>query len=197
MKKSVFEKIKKLKSKHLVTFSIILIFLIYIGIIVCIYIIRKLNLASWDAISGLGDWAGILISILIPLVAVYLEKQLGEQKQEIKYSNVSLYNEVVRLQKEIENLKNNQDNIEAITKEDIDKIFANINEDSLKEEIYKFICISMRVTTKEIMQKFSISFEKAKDILFELYSKEQKISVAYIDEDPNDENCTWRKKQDN
>ena len=55
----------------------------------------------------------------------------------------------------------------------------------------------MRVTTKEIMQKFSISFEKAKDILFELYSKEQKISVAYIDEDPNDENCTWRKKQDN
>ena len=46
MKKSVFEKIKKLKSKHLVTFSIILIFLIYIGIIVCIYIIRKLNLAS-------------------------------------------------------------------------------------------------------------------------------------------------------
>lgn len=130
-------------------------------------------------------------------MAVYLEKQLGEQKQEIKYSNVSLYNEVVRLQKEIENLKNNQDNIEAITKEDIDKIFANINEDSLKEEIYKFICISMRVTTKEIMQKFSISFEKAKDILFELYSKEQKISVAYIDEDPNDENCTWRKKQDN
>ena len=38
----------------------------------------------------------------------------------------------------------------------------------------------MRVTTKEIMQKFSISFEKAREILLELYTKEQKISKIVL-----------------
>ena len=195
--KRLTEKIKK----HIILLTTILMLLIYIGIIITIYVFRKKNWISWEAINALVELANIFIAILIPIAAVYVEKSLEknnkeveEKKQEIKYSNVSLYNEVVRLQKEIENLKNNQVDMEEITKEDIDKIFADIDEDSLKEEIYNFICISMRVTTKEIMDKFKIDFSKAKSILLELSRIDGKIKIAYVDENEEDENCTWKKK---
>ena len=84
--------------------------------------------------------------------------------------------------------------MKEITKEDIDKIFADKDEDSLKEEIYNIICKSMRVTTKKIMDNFKINFDKAKNILVELYRIDGKIEIAYRDENEEDEICTWKKK---
>ena len=174
-------KLKKMINKNVIVFTIIILIITYIFIIISIKLIRYYNLASWDAISALGEWAGILIAILIPIAAVYLEKQLEKNKTEIKYSNVSLYDEITSLRKQLNEIKNNnkQENYQV----------------NLKQEIYKFICISMVTTTEEIMNKFNIEFNVAKDILLELSRVDGVIRPAYIGDNPEDINCNWSKKR--
>lgn len=189
------KKIKEIIKNHVIISRAFIVLLIYIMIVIVIYVFRKNNWASWDAINALGEWAGILVAILIPIAAVYLEKQLEKNKDEIeqkkgeiKDSNVSIFDEIQKMKKDIDNIKNNQNNIQPISNSEIDKIM-------LKDDIYKYICISMGTTTKEIMNKFNIEFENAKDILLELYRVEEKISVVYLSDDPNNENCHWIKKR--
>lgn len=189
------KKLKSITRKHFIISGVVIMILIYIMIVIGIYLFRKNNLASWDAINALGEWAGILVAILIPIAAVYLEKQLEknkdemeQKKDEIKDSNVSIFDEIQIMKKDIENIKYKQNDIQPISNSEIDQIM-------LKDDIYKYICISMGATTKEIMNKFDIEFEKAKNILLELSRVEEKISVAYLGDNPNDENCHWIKKR--
>lgn len=172
--------------KHIILFSVIIMFLFYIIIVFIIYEIRKNNLASWEAISALGEWASILIAILIPIAAIYLEKQIeknnkdvNNKKEEIKDSNLALYDELSNLKKQI--------NLLTQKKENLDK------DENLKNEIYKYICISMITTTKNIMEKFKLTFEKAHNILLELSRVDGIIKPAYINDDPDNENCNWKK----
>lgn len=131
--------------------------ILFYGIIVFdIYEISKNNLVSWDAISALGEWVSILISI----AAVHLEKQIEKinkdvnSKKEKKDSNLVLYDKLSSLKKQIKFLTQNRENLEK------DK--------NLKLEIYKYICISMITTTKNIMEKFKLSFEETHNMLLEL-----------------------------
>ena len=78
--KTLIEKIKK----HIILLTAILMLLIYIGIIIIIYVIRQKNWASWEAINALGEWANILIAILIPIAAIYLEKRLEKNDKEVE-----------------------------------------------------------------------------------------------------------------
>ena len=115
------------------------------------------------------------------------DKEIEAKKDEIRNSNISMFDEIQNLKNEIESLKENQIVMKPISNEEIDDIF-------LKDDIYDFICISMRATTKEIMDKFKINFDKAKSILVELYRIDEKIEKVYRDESEEDENCTWKKK---
>lgn len=185
--------IKNFIKTHIIIGTILILGIIYLFIILGIICIRKNNLASWNAINALGQWAGILIAILIPIAAVYLEKQLErnkneieQKKLEIKYSNISMFDEIQQLKKELEELKVNQIHMEPISNSDIDKEIC-------KDDIYKYICISMTATTKEIMDKFDLNFEKAKEILMELWQVDEKIRPAYIIDNPEKENCNWSK----
>lgn len=175
------KQIKNFINEHVILCTAVILLITYIIIIGIIYIIRYFNLASWDSISALGEWAGILIAILIPIAAVYLEKQLEKNKNEIKYSNVSLYDEITSLREQLNEIKNN-------TKQENYQV-------NLKQEIYKFICISMVTTTEEIMNKFNIEFNVAKDILLELSRVDGVIRPAYIGDNPEDINCNWSKKR--
>ena len=166
-------------NKHVILSTAIILIITYILIIVSIKLIRYYDLASWDAISALGEWAGILIAILIPIAAVYLEKQLEKNKTEIKYSNISLYDEITSLKKQLNEFKKNDK-----------KENYQVN---LKQEIYKFICISMVATTEEIMNKFDIEFNVARDILLELSRVDGVIRPAYIGDDPENIKCNWSK----
>ena len=172
--------------KHIILFSAIIMILFYIMIVFIIYKIRKNNLASWEAISALGEWASILIAVLIPIAAVYLEKQIeknnkdvNNKKEEIKDSNLALYDELSDLKKQIHILTQNKENFDK--------------DENLKYEIYKYICISMITTTKNIMEKFKLTFEEAHNILCELSRVDEIIKPAYIDDDPDNENCNWVK----
>ena len=188
--KRLAEKIKK----HIIVLTAILMLLIYIGIIIIIYVIRQKNWASWEDINALEEWANILIAILIPIAAIYLEKRLEKmikklrkKKEEIKNSNISMFDEIHNLKNGIKELKENKNVVTPISNDEIDDII-------LKDDIYDFICISMKATTKEIMDKFKIDFSKAKSILLKLSRIDGKIKIAYVDENEEDENCTWKKK---
>ena len=170
-------------NKHIILSTSIILLITYIIFIIIIFVIRYFDLAGWDAISALGEWAGIFIAILIPIAAVYLEKQLEKNKTDIKDSNISLYDEVTSLKKQLNEMKNNNNN----RQEDY--------QNNLKQEIYKFICISIVTTTKEIMNRFDIEFKVAKDILLELSRVDDVIKPAYIADDPGDINCNWSKKR--
>ena len=168
-------------NKHIILSTSIVLLITYIIFIGIILVIRYFDLASWDAISALGEWAGIFIAILIPIAAVYLEKQLEKNKTDIKDSNISLYDEVTSLKNQLNEMNNNN------KQEDY--------QNNLKQEIYKFICISIVTTTKEIMNRFDIEFKVAKDILLELSRVDDVIRPAYIADDPEDINCNWSKKR--
>lgn len=174
-------KLKDLIRKHIIISMAVLICVTYIIIVLVIFLIRKYNLASWDAISALGEWAGIIVAILIPIAAIYLEKQLEKNKTEIKDSNVSLYDEITSLKNQISEIKNSN--------------IQNSSNENLKIEIYKFICISMIATTKEIMDKFNLDFNTARDILLELSRVDGVIKPAYISDNPDDIECNWSKKR--
>ena len=172
------KKLREVILRHIIISMVVLICIVYIIIVVAIFLIRKFNLASWDAISALGEWAGIIVAILIPIAAIYLEKQLEKNKSEIKDSNISLYDEIAELKCQINEIKNN-----------------SIQDDNVKLEIYKFICISMVTTTKEVMEKFNLDFNKAKEILLELSRVDGVIRPAYISDNPDDIDCNWSKKR--
>lgn len=148
-------------------------------------------MASWDAISSVGEWASILVAVLIPIAVIYIEKQVEkntneveEKKNEIKISNTTLYDEINSLKQEINNLKFSAKTDKVSTKE--------IN---IKEEIYKFICISMITTTKDIMKKFDIDLEQTKSVLLELSRVDNLIKPAFIVDNPDNEDCHWQKRK--
>ena len=78
--KRLTEKIKK----HIILLTAILMLLIYIGIIITIYVFRKKNWISWEAINVLVELANIFIAILIPIAAVYVEKSLEKNNKEVE-----------------------------------------------------------------------------------------------------------------
>ncbi|CUN16766.1 hypothetical protein [Turicibacter sanguinis] len=49
--------------------------------------------ASWSAISALGQWASVLIGIIIPIILIYIQYQLDKNKEVIGEANRDLYAE--------------------------------------------------------------------------------------------------------
>lgn len=182
---------KKFAKDHIILTMFLTLVISLILIVLIIFLLRRYNMASWDAISSVGEWASILVAVLIPIAVIYIEKQVEkntneveEKKNEIKISNTTLYDEINILKQEINSLK-------FSTKTDR----IPIKEVNLKEEIYKFICISMITTTKDIMNKFDIDLDQTKSILLELSRVDNLIKPAFIVDDPDNENCHWQKKK--
>ncbi len=182
---------KKFAKNHIILTMFLTLVISLILIILIILLLRKYDIVSWNAISSVGEWASILVAVLIPIGVIYIEKQVEkntneveEKKNEIKISNTTLYDEIKGLKQEVNNLKGY-----AKT----DKV--SIKKINLKEEIYKFICISMIATTKDIMNKFDISLEQSKSILLELSRVDNLIKPAFIVDNPDNEDCHWQKKK--
>lgn len=176
---------KKMIKDHIIWTTIITLIVSLLIIIGIIYFVRTKNLASWDAINSVGEWASVLVAILVPIAIIYIEEQiekntneLEKKKNEIKVSNTVLYDEIIKLKREINNGLDD---------------FNNFTE-HLKQDIYKYICISMLVTTKNIMDKFNLSLEESKNILLELSKYDNLIKIAYLDDDINNEDCHWQKR---
>lgn len=154
---------------------------------------------SWDAIGAVGQWAGALVGILIPIVAVYLQSSLDKSKQDIGESNQQLL-------KEFEEFKNNYSEKLKILSQLVDEYgdviidggnFCdnNYSNEDLKEKALRFINISMITNTKDVAEHLGIDDIKAYNLLVEMLRHDGLISSAGFISEGNMQNIVWTKKK--
>ena len=157
--------------------------------------------ASWDAISAIGQWAGVLVGFLIPIAAVYLQSKLEKSKKDIGESNTALLEEFESFKNEYENkLKrlsthfDDQGNfvIDGGTFEQHKK--EKRSREELKNEAHKFVNISMVTKTKRVAEHLGITPDEAFDILEELLRHDGLISAGGIVRKDNMDTMIWTKK---
>lgn len=106
MNSKLLRLIKKPLFLILVVEIIIIIVFIAFGFRI-VYAPRLKN--DWEAISAVGQWANVVVAIIIPIVvavATYVfTKKIEESKRDIGQSNVETVTEVETIKKEIEAIK--------------------------------------------------------------------------------------------
>ena len=141
---------------------------------------------NWDAIGSMGEWAGALVGVLIPIAAIYVQYELEKSKKAIGYeleknkkdigeSNVDLMAEIELLRKLM----------------DVDKVRS----ESLKEKVLKFVNISMITKTSDVAKHLGISEEEAFIVLEELLRHDGTISAEGQVRKENMDNIVWTKKR--
>lgn len=157
--------------------------------------------ASWDAISAIGQWAGVLVGFLIPIAAVYLQSKLDKSKKDIGESNIALLEEFELFKNEYEGklkwLSNHFDGqgnfiIDGGKFEDHKK--EKRSREDLKNEAHKFVNISMVTKTKRVAEHLGVTPDEAFDILEELLRHDGLISAGGIVRKENIDTMVWTKK---
>lgn len=172
--------------KHPIMITIGIYILLQIALLQLIWFLRINKLISWGGISAVGQCSGALITILIPIGAIYIENRLNESQDKIKDSNITLYDEINQLKESIKDIDKNT--INGMSNGDIDEVL-------LKDDIYNYICISIYAKTIDIEKEFNIDFEQAKKILLELSRRDGLIKPASLLDNPESEDCEWTKKR--
>jgi hypothetical protein len=119
---------------------------------------------SWEAISAIGQWTGVLVGFLIPIAAVYLQNKLDQNKEDIGESNAALLEEVEKFRDDYE------DKLKRISNRFDDRGGIKINgglfekhkkenrsKEELKNEARRFVNISMVTKTKKVAEHLGTS----------------------------------------
>ncbi len=169
------KKIKNQDVKKLVFYF----FGIFFSVIIFVSIFGICKLGSWEAIYTVGQWAMVAVGIFVPIIVVILQEKMKSDKNDIKISNQALNDEVQKLKKQLEQM---------LQYEVVDKWTS-------KEDIFKYICISMSASTKEIAEHFSIDIEKTKNMLKELALVDKVIytTLEYNPSEPSEDAIWFRK----
>ncbi len=151
---------------------------------------------SWDAVSAIGQWAGAIVGILIPIGAVYLQEELEKNRQDIGEANLELYNEFREFKQEYsEKLKALSKMVDENGNIVIDGgDFTDNSRDDLKEKVLKLINISMIAKTQDVAEHLDISKEEAFDLLVEMLRHDESISCGGQVIKENMDNIIWTKK---
>lgn len=157
--------------------------------------------SSWEAVSAIGHWAGVLVGFLIPIAAVYLQSKLDESKKDIGESNTALLDEFEKFKDEYEGrLKSLQSHLDKNGNLVIDGgNFSDTEEseqtlENLKRKAHKFVNISMVTNTKRVAEHLQVSEEKAFEILEELLKHDGAISAGEMITIDNINSIVWTKK---
>lgn len=151
---------------------------------------------SWNAVAAVGQWAGALVGLLIPIAAVYLQSKLDKNKMDIGESNSELFNEFKNFKieyseklKALSKLVDDGGNIIL----DANNFFDN-NRENLKEKALKFVNISMVTKTKRVAEHLDISKDEAFDLLVEMVRHDESISAGGQLRSENMDNIVWTKR---
>lgn len=152
---------------------------------------------SWEAVGAIGQWAGTIVGILIPVIVIYLQENLERNRQEIGESNLELYNEFEGFKQEyseklkiVSNMIDNNDTIIV----DGGK-FADNSSDNLKEKALKLINISMIINTHDVAEHLDISEDEAFDLLVEMLKHDESISAGGYVSKENIKDILWTKRK--
>ena len=140
---------------------------------------------SWNAISAVAALISAFAGVAIPIVAVAFQHKLDSNKNDIRGSNLELYNKLEKIEKELEQYRDSK--ITALSSDAV-----KTTKDTLKNRIYQYIGVAMGATTKDIANQFGIPTDTTITLLHELRNS-RLIGTKYIREDINSEDCHWKR----
>ncbi|GAA0486920.1 hypothetical protein GCM10008986_10420 [Salinibacillus aidingensis] len=151
---------------------------------------------SWDAVSAIGQWAGAIVGVLIPIAAVYIDHILQKSKRDIGESNIELLNEFQAFKDEYsEKLKTLSDLVDDNGNINNDGGNHDVSrKDKLKEKALKFINISMVAKTKTVAEHLNINEDDVYELLAEMDRHDDTISHGGQLRKENMHNIVWTKK---
>ena len=137
---------------------------------------------NWDAIAACGTW---FCGCIVPLAVIFIEGRIREKEKEtekrIQDSEARTSSSNLALLEEVNNSKN--------------KFVSGTTSELTKDDVYRYICISMTTSTKEIIEHFKSDKEKVISHLEQLFFVVVRIKTLSLEDDPQNhiENCNWRK----
>lgn len=128
---------------------------------------------NWEAIAACGTW---FCGSVVPIAVIFIEKRLHDNEVKTSSSNLALLEEI-----------NNSKYRNNFASETVPEI--------TKDKVYRYICISMTTSTKEIIEHFKCDKEKVIPHLEQLFFVDGRIKTLSLEDNPknNIENCNWRK----
>ena len=159
---------------------------------------------NWEAIGAVGEWAALLVGVMIPIGVVYFEHRLQSDKHDISNSNIQLLSELSEVRKyKIESEAKIEMLIQMLTQFGVKFQESYVpNEktekekyDDMKEEALKFVNIAMMASTPQVAEYLGIDVKHAWQILRELCMHDRKIESAGSMREDDYEMTTWVKKK--
>lgn len=139
---------------------------------------------NWDAIAACGTW---FCGCIVPLAVIFIEGRIREKEKEtekrIQDSEARTSSSNLALLEELSNSKYKN------------KFVSGTTSELTKDDVYRYICISMTTSTKEIIEHFKGDKEEIIEYLKQLFFVEEKIKTLSLEDDPQNhiENCNWGK----
>ncbi len=139
---------------------------------------------NWEAIAACGTW---FCGCIVPMAVVFIEWRMRENEKEterrIRDSEARISSSNLAMLEELNNYKYRS------------TMNAEIMEEVTEDDIFRYICIRMTTSTKEIIEYFKTDNEKVFSYLRQLYFVKGKIKTLSLEDDPQNhiENCNWRK----
>lgn len=149
---------------------------------------------KWEAITAIGEWGEVFVGILIPIVAVYIQRNIDKNKKDIGESNVALLEELKQFKNEyIEKINAFSKSVSAnggiVTDE------RTLDNNELKQMALKYVTISLACKTPKVAEYLGIDQKKAYEILLELFRQDKTISAGGQVTESNISNIIWTKKE--
>lgn len=172
------------KTKPSESLKLLVVFLLFslIGTIL-IWVMRRFNY-SWDCISTIISMLTFLATAVIPIIVIFIQRDINDNNDNNRANNLKFDQKITELKAEIEKIKNDS----KLEWEDVKTVNAS--------DVYDYICVSIRVTIKEIAEHFKVSTNEIKPIISLLCLRDNLIQ-SYIDVDPRnpEDDSVWFKKR--
>lgn len=141
---------------------------------------------SWDAVSAVAALISAFAGVAIPIIVVVFQHKLDSNKNDIRGSNLELYNKLEKIEKELNQYRHSE-----ITTSHADT--GSTEKDTAKKRILQYIGVAMGATTKDIAKYLGMPIDTTITLLHELRNS-RLIGTQYFREDINSEDCHWKKR---
>ena len=146
---------------------------------------------DWEAIGAIGTW---VCGLVVPFALIIFERKLSASEKRVSSSNLATLEELNEFKKKYEPL------LKAFSEETVILDGGNVSDYTAipsQHDIYRFICISMIVSSKDIAEHFGVEVEALRDRIEDMWAVQELISPSTLSDDPNRDfaNCHWQKSK--
>lgn len=122
---------------------------------------------NWDAISAIADWAGVIVgTIIIPLLALWLQHKWDSNKKDIALSNLVTFDQLKEFEQRFAPLLDKQ------VEKSNDNLLTFKPEFSLREQqLLQFLSVNMGASLNEISEQLGLSIASTQHLIKRLLEK--------------------------